>query len=112
MVPTPEQMGASWGSAVDVWQRLGAAAFLTLITAKLNMILVASGSATYPFWGPVLNAANRNRALRKSGRLDFPTHFPAMQQCPHEARYTSANLKRSGLLIGRFLCFCPFRAPE
>ena len=68
MVPTAEQMGASWGSAVDVWQRLGAAAFVTLITAKLNMVLVASGSLTFPLWGPILGAANRNRTLRQSAR--------------------------------------------
>ena len=68
IIPTPDQMGESWGGAVDFGQRAAAALALTIVVAKFNLVLLATGSATFVFWGPVLGAANRNRILRSSGR--------------------------------------------
>lgn len=72
IVPTPEQMGQAWGGAVDFGQRAAAALVLTILVAKFNFVLLATGSATSVFWGPVVLAANRNRVLRNSGR--YPTN--------------------------------------
>ena len=69
VVPTAEQMGACWGDATEVFQRIGASALITLIACKLNLTLLASGSLTYFFWGPLLGATNRNRSLRQKGRF-------------------------------------------
>ena len=68
IIPSPEQMGQTWGGAVDFGQRAAAALVLTIVVAKFNLVLLATGSATSVFWGPVLSAANRNRILRNSGR--------------------------------------------
>lgn len=74
-------MGYAWGNAVDLWQRLGTAAFVTIVTVKLNLILIASGAASYPFWGPLVTAANRNRNLRSTGRYWLPC-FPKTMYAP------------------------------
>ncbi len=68
IIPTPDQMGQNWGGAVDFGQRAAAALALTVVVAKFNLVLLATGSATFVFWGPVLGAINRNRILRNSGR--------------------------------------------
>lgn len=61
-------MGQSWGGAIDFGQRAAVALVLTVIVAKFDLVLLATGSATSVFWGPVIGAANRNRVLRGSGR--------------------------------------------
>ena len=53
---------------MEFGQRAAAALALTIVVAKFNLVLLATGSATFVFWGPVLGAINRNRILRNSGR--------------------------------------------
>lgn len=66
ITPSPEQLKRASGSPIDLYQRIGAATIVSLLTVKFP--LVATLAFLYPFLGPLLQTLNRNRQLRNQGR--------------------------------------------
>lgn len=66
VTPSPEQLKKSSGTAFDLYQRIGIAAVVSLLTVKF--VLVATTAVLYPLLGPLFQALNRNRRLRSQGR--------------------------------------------
>ncbi|KAK9798175.1 hypothetical protein WJX73_007134 [Symbiochloris irregularis] len=66
VTPSPEQLKKTSGSAYDLYQRIGVAAIVSLLTVKF--VLVATTAVLYPLLGPLVQALNRNRKLRSQGR--------------------------------------------
>ena len=65
ITPSPEQLKRASGSPYDLWNRIGTAAIVSLLTVKF--VLVATLAILYPFLGPLVQALNRNRQLRLQG---------------------------------------------
>ena len=70
LTPSAEQIKRASGNTLDVAQRIGVAALVSLVTVKV--VLLATGAVLFPLWGPVWTAYNRNQSLRQRGRCRPP----------------------------------------
>ena len=66
ITPSAEQIKRASGSSLELVQRLGVAAVVSLVSIKI--VLLATGAVLYPLWGPVWTAYSRNQGLRQRSR--------------------------------------------